>query len=287
MNITATNAPTEVGINMLNTIEDPRTNQNGEWVATKEEMRTVLLKEQGGVCIYCRRMLRVDVATIEHVVPLAQGGWWSKANLAAACHACNNFKGSLSLAEWKRRLLRIVASIDGEDPPPQLGEPENSDFPKSPPAADAFSGCATVSVCLDEGDWKPHGLTVFPLSSSDMKVRSVPPSIACDVALRLNQSFIDDCRPNWAFLVPQRKDRAAVFVSHAANGLPDDPTAWPPGQPTYETALGAELMQRRENAKLLKMYRQLTKWTVLARSLAQVMKACDRSAVGTAVACGE
>ena len=50
-----------------------------------------------GPCVYCG----AAAAHVDHVRPLARGGWEHPDNLVAACAPCNQSKGSRLLAEWR------------------------------------------------------------------------------------------------------------------------------------------------------------------------------------------
>ena len=74
--------------------------------------RGVLERDAGLGCIYCGK----NATTVEHIQPISRGGdprGWL--NTAAACVACNNKKGSMTLAEWGRPLRykpRVVTERD-------------------------------------------------------------------------------------------------------------------------------------------------------------------------------
>lgn len=51
------------------------------------------LEEQGSMCFYCKKELRVDQATVDHFIPKAAGGTNSHLNKVAACKQCNGNKG--------------------------------------------------------------------------------------------------------------------------------------------------------------------------------------------------
>ncbi len=51
-------------------------------------------------CYYCREATSKDAATMDHVVPLAQGGRSTPGNIVVACKACNTAKGGLTAVEW-------------------------------------------------------------------------------------------------------------------------------------------------------------------------------------------
>lgn len=51
-------------------------------------------------CYYCQRPLLPKEVTMDHVVPLRQGGESKKSNLVVACKDCNNKKKDLTTVEW-------------------------------------------------------------------------------------------------------------------------------------------------------------------------------------------
>ncbi len=59
--------------------------------------RQSVLTRDGRVCAYCRG----HANSVDHVVPLAQGGNDSEANMVACCSSCNERKGNRTPAQWK------------------------------------------------------------------------------------------------------------------------------------------------------------------------------------------
>jgi hypothetical protein len=58
-----------------------------------------------GPCVYCGRASE----TVDHVVPLARGGWEHESNLVPACESCNLSKNARLLEDWDRdRVLHAV-----------------------------------------------------------------------------------------------------------------------------------------------------------------------------------
>lgn len=51
-----------------------------------------------GPCVYCS----AEAMTVDHVRPLARGGWEHESNLVPACVACNCDKRERLLTEWGR-----------------------------------------------------------------------------------------------------------------------------------------------------------------------------------------
>ena len=59
-----------------------------------------------GTCVYCA----APATTVDHVVPLARGGYEIESNLVPACGSCNSRKGAKLLQEWDRvRVLHAAA----------------------------------------------------------------------------------------------------------------------------------------------------------------------------------
>ena len=61
----------------------------------KRMWREEIKRRDGYRCVYCGS---TDNLTIDHVVPQCKGGSTDAANCRTACLACNQAKGSLSLA---------------------------------------------------------------------------------------------------------------------------------------------------------------------------------------------
>ena len=51
-------------------------------------------------CVYCGALLELDIATIDHVYPLARGGAHVPGNLVVACGPCNRMKGDMLPQEF-------------------------------------------------------------------------------------------------------------------------------------------------------------------------------------------
>ena len=65
----------------------------------KKFFKRRLIRKQGGVCWYCRSVLNLATATLDHVIPRSLGGPDSPRNLVAACHSCNQKKRDSVLKE--------------------------------------------------------------------------------------------------------------------------------------------------------------------------------------------
>ena len=54
-------------------------------------------------CVYCAVPLALEVATLDHVHPVARGGAHTPGNLVTACAPCNRLKGDMLPAEFFAR----------------------------------------------------------------------------------------------------------------------------------------------------------------------------------------
>ena len=64
----------------------PRNGSTRSWRQTRERV----LARDGWLCRYCGE----QATQVDHIVPLARGGFDHEANLAASCASCNLAKGS-------------------------------------------------------------------------------------------------------------------------------------------------------------------------------------------------
>lgn len=61
---------------------------------TKRRIKQDLFRKYGDKCFYCKKTLVISCATIEHLIPLSEGGTWHIKNLRIACVCCNNLRGN-------------------------------------------------------------------------------------------------------------------------------------------------------------------------------------------------
>lgn len=76
------------------------------WLARRPDKRQVkraTMRDCGRRCVYCGAPLELDLATIDHVYPLAKGGTHSPGNLVVACGPCNRLKGDMLPLEFFAR----------------------------------------------------------------------------------------------------------------------------------------------------------------------------------------
>jgi 5-methylcytosine-specific restriction endonuclease McrA len=68
--------------------------------AHKRAMKRATMRDCCRRCVYCGSRLEIDVATIDHVHPLAKGGADNPGNLVVACAPCNRMKGDMLPQEF-------------------------------------------------------------------------------------------------------------------------------------------------------------------------------------------
>lgn len=66
------------------------------------------------VCYYCERKLARKDATMDHIVPLGQGGFSTKGNCVAACKSCNTAKRDMTAVEWQLHILATKSAPAAE-----------------------------------------------------------------------------------------------------------------------------------------------------------------------------
>ena len=76
----------------------------------KPTMRKELGEQQGWRCVYCHRDISKR-ASVDHIVPIDQGGTSDPENLQLTCLQCNQSKGTLSGAEYRVKLANIQAAL--------------------------------------------------------------------------------------------------------------------------------------------------------------------------------
>jgi hypothetical protein len=63
----------------------------------KPFIRSSLLIKQRGSCYWCRNWVSASRATIDHMIPLSQGGADSLRNLVVSCEICNRARGNRAI----------------------------------------------------------------------------------------------------------------------------------------------------------------------------------------------
>ena len=54
-------------------------------------------------CYYCKKNLKTEELTMDHIIPIIRGGFTKKSNIVTACKPCNSEKKYLLPVEWKRK----------------------------------------------------------------------------------------------------------------------------------------------------------------------------------------
>jgi 5-methylcytosine-specific restriction endonuclease McrA len=74
-----------------------------------------------GPCVYCG----APADTVEHITPLARGGWECPDNLVPACASCNSSKGPKLLTEWMPDRVAYAVRISSKVAAVYAAEMEN------------------------------------------------------------------------------------------------------------------------------------------------------------------
>ena len=72
-----------------------------------------IFARQNGLCYICNRQMTLDarfketieLATLDHIIPVALGGPGDLSNVALCCHRCNELKGSLMMCDELRNII--------------------------------------------------------------------------------------------------------------------------------------------------------------------------------------
>lgn len=80
--------------------------------SSKTAVRKILMLKQMGSCFYCSRRMTLDphpelLCTVDHVIPRAEGGFDHMSNYVGACVLCNNARGTIPSALFKRYVQRF------------------------------------------------------------------------------------------------------------------------------------------------------------------------------------
>lgn len=73
---------------------------------TDYEKKTVYARYDG-CCVICGSPVRFRDLTIDHIIPLSQGGTNNMDNLQLACKACNLMKNCLTMEQLFRKLWEL------------------------------------------------------------------------------------------------------------------------------------------------------------------------------------
>ena len=63
-------------------------------------------------CVYCGQCMPLRRATLDHLIPLSQGGSHHPENVVLACWRCNQTKGAAMPREWLDQLTRTARVLE-------------------------------------------------------------------------------------------------------------------------------------------------------------------------------
>lgn len=72
-----------------------------------KEVREMMYHNTDGRCVLCGRKIEYEHMSLDHVTPLAMGGFDDVNNLQVTCKACNLFKGSILPDDFMERITEI------------------------------------------------------------------------------------------------------------------------------------------------------------------------------------
>jgi len=78
---------------------------------TKKE-RELIFAKTNGRCAYCGTKLIIKSMTVDHVVPLRQGGADELENMLPACRPCNHRKSSSTLESFRRQIEKSLSVFE-------------------------------------------------------------------------------------------------------------------------------------------------------------------------------
>jgi 5-methylcytosine-specific restriction protein A len=73
------------------------------------DRQAVILRDHS-TCYLCNRVLQNNEITLDHVIPLARGGWDTESNLKVACRSCNCRKKNKLLSELNPEFFPALQS---------------------------------------------------------------------------------------------------------------------------------------------------------------------------------
>lgn len=64
--------------------------------------REFIVKNRKSKCIYCEKVLNLENATADHIIPISKGGNNTQVNLVVCCKDCNVERGNLEFMKYLR-----------------------------------------------------------------------------------------------------------------------------------------------------------------------------------------
>lgn len=84
---------------------------------------SILKKKLGNKCVYCGCENKL-ILTIDHIIPTARGGEDTNENKQVCCFICNQLKGALNHAEFKKYYKALMILKDLNKIKLNIQEPE-------------------------------------------------------------------------------------------------------------------------------------------------------------------
>ena len=75
-------------------------------IKKRRYVRTGVFKRDGNACQYCGAVQRQSLLTIDHIVPVTNGGKTTWENCVTSCHDCNNRKGDKTAKAVGMQLIK-------------------------------------------------------------------------------------------------------------------------------------------------------------------------------------
>lgn len=80
-------------------------------IKLRKQFKHQLIREQGFRCAYCGRFCLPSEFTLDHIVPISEGGATRLKNLVVCCQECNSKKGNKFIFECMD-LIKTDVAID-------------------------------------------------------------------------------------------------------------------------------------------------------------------------------
>ena len=85
---------------MLGDVSDQHIQRERERARELRQSRWWQTLAAAGRCYYCEAQVVKAEVTMDHIVPVGQGGTSTKGNVVVACKKCNTAKRDMTAAEW-------------------------------------------------------------------------------------------------------------------------------------------------------------------------------------------